>query len=193
MMISPSARQKLLDIARASIAARVGLSPAAPSPAGLNLGPPAGAFVTLHLHGELRGCIGHLGADRPLVDVVASCAAAACSSDPRFPAVTAAEVAEIEIELSVLGPLEAINSLDQIEVGRHGLLVEKGGRRGLLLPQVATEQQWDSRTFVEQTCRKAGLPQDAWQGNARLWRFEAEVFGEADRPAPAPDPPGRAS
>jgi AmmeMemoRadiSam system protein A len=136
----------------------------------------AGAFVTLHEHGELRGCIGHIEADQPIADVVRRCAASACSSDPRFPAVTPAELGDIEIELSILGALEPVTDLDDVEVGRDGLVVELGYRRGLLLPQVATEQGWDRQTFIEQTCHKAGLPRDAWQHGAKLWKFQAEVF-----------------
>jgi AmmeMemoRadiSam system protein A len=171
-------RTLLLRIARESIAARAGgqHAPAvAPTPALLR---PAGAFVTIHRHGQLRGCIGHIEADRPLVDTVASCAVAASTADPRFPAVTAAELPAADLEISVLGPLERITSPEEVEVGRHGLLVEWGAHRGLLLPQVATEQGWDARTFVAQTCRKAGLPADALENGATLWRFEAEVFDE---------------
>ena len=137
-----------------------------------------GAFVTLHRGGELRGCIGRLDADGPLPEVIAQCAVAACSADPRFSPVATAELSAIEIELSLLGALEPITDPTQIEIGRHGLLIEKGRRRGLLLPQVATEHRWDRLQFLAQTCRKAGLPNDAWQQGARLWRFEAEVFGD---------------
>lgn len=101
-----------------------------------------------------------------------------CSQDPRFSAVTRVELAALDIELSVLGPLEAFARLDDIELGRHGLVVQVGRRRGLLLPQVATEWQWDPLTFVEQTCAKAGVSQNAWKTGATLLRFEAEVFCE---------------
>src|SRR5256885_10100369 len=99
-----------------------------------------GAFVTLHKHGELRGCIGHIEADQPLGRVVPRCAVAAASTDPRFPAVSLAEISELEIEISLLGPLEAITGPADIVVGRHGLVVEREWHRGLLLPQVATER-----------------------------------------------------
>jgi AmmeMemoRadiSam system protein A len=144
----------------------------------------SGVFVTLHHRGELRGCIGHIEGDDVLTRIVARCAIAACSDDPRFPPVASAELPEIQIEMSLLGPLEPIAGPSEIEVGRHGLVVEMGRQRGLLLPQVATEWQWDAVTFLSQTCRKAGLPPHSWQQGAmvKLWRFEAEVFAEDVQP-----------
>ena len=181
-------RQMLLRLAREAIAAHVGrpLSQSAiPDPQSAMRDPqspilarPAGAFVTLHKRGDLRGCIGHIEATEPLGKVVPRCAVAACSTDPRFPPITPAELEEIDLEISLLGPLEPIAGPPDIEVGRHGLLVESGRQRGLLLPQVATEWQWDAETFLAHTCHKAGLPRDAWKHGAKLWRFEAEVFSE---------------
>jgi AmmeMemoRadiSam system protein A len=168
----------LLQIARDAIIAHViGTPPPEPVTTGA-AARHGGAFVTLHSHGELRGCIGHVEADEALGPTIARCAVAACSSDPRFPAVTAGEIADLDIELSLLGALEPIVGLDEIEIGRHGLVVEMGWHRGLLLPQVATEWNWDREAFVAHTCQKAGLPRDAWKRGAKLWRFEAEVFGE---------------
>ena len=118
------------------------------------------------------------------MEAVAECARAACSTDPRFPPVTETELADISIELSLLGPAIAVTSLDEIEIGRDGLIVEWAVSAGSLLPQVATECRWDPRTFVEHTCRKAGLRPDDWQHGAELWRFEAEVFGEEGRRVP---------
>lgn len=138
----------------------------------------AGVFVTLYENGELRGCIGHMDPDEPLVAALVDAAVAACSHDPRFPPVSRDELSRISIELSILGQLEPVATIDDIAIGRHGLLVEQGRRRGLLLPQVAVEHQWTAATFVAHTCRKAGLPDHAWPGDAVLWRFEAEVFGE---------------
>jgi AmmeMemoRadiSam system protein A len=138
----------------------------------------AGAFVTLHRRGELRGCIGHVEADQPLVHVVFRCAVAAATDDQRFAAITAAELADVDIEISIMGAVERISTLSEIVIGRHGLLVERDRHRGLLLPQVAVEQGWAPDRFLSETCRKAGLPDDAWQREAGLWRFEAEVFGE---------------
>ena len=184
--MTASEREELLKIARDAMAAHAhGQQPLDVRHGETRL---AGAFVSIHKHGDLRGCIGHIEADRPLAQVVAQCAVSACTSDPRFPPVTAEELADIDIELSILGPLEPIESPDQIEVGRHGVLVALDRRRGLLLPQVATEWKWDAATFLAQTCRKAGLPMDAWKHGASVWRFEAEVFGESTAAASGPTP-----
>ena len=177
-MTSPEDRGLLLGLARNAITAYVaGVSPA---PAGESdvLARLGGVFVSLHHRGELRGCIGHIAADLPLAQVIPQSAVASCSQDPRFAKVTPTELDDIDIELSLLGPLEAIKGPDEIEIGRHGLLVEQDRRRGLLLPQVAAEWKWDAATFLAQTCRKAGLTADAWKRADHLWRFEAEVFGE---------------
>jgi uncharacterized protein len=179
-MISEQDRTLLLRLAREAIAGHVGLGRTeAPEMSGV-LAQPGGAFVTLHKEGELRGCIGHIEATEALGRVVSRCAVAACSKDPRFAPLTSSELEHIDIELSVLGALEPIEGPGDIEVGRHGLVVELGWQRGLLLPQVATEWNWDAATFLAQTCHKAGLPRDAWQKGARVWRFEAEVFGERE-------------
>ena len=179
-MISEEDRIALLRIARAAITANVtGQAVSEPALSG-DLGRPAAAFVTLLCEGELRGCIGHLERDDALGRVVARCAIAAGMSDPRFPPIAASELAVLEIEISILGPLEPARSAQEIEIGRHGLLVELEGRRGLLLPQVALEWKWDAETFIAHTCLKAGLPFNAWENGARLWRFVAEVFGEEE-------------
>jgi AmmeMemoRadiSam system protein A len=181
-MTSDVDRARLLQIAREAVIAYVhhkgGPAPHAGISADL-ASRRGGAFVTIHHRGELRGCIGHIEGDRLLVRVVADCAASACSVDPRFPPVAADELADIDVELSLLGPLEPILGPDDVEIGKHGLLVAREGRRGLLLPQVATEWKWDALTFLVQTCRKAGLPIDAWKRGAEVWRFEAEIFGES--------------
>jgi uncharacterized protein len=177
-MVSDDDRRLLLQLAREAITAHVrSLPPPNPAIVGV-LARAGGAFVSIHNHGELRGCIGHIEANEPLGRVVLRCAVAACSADPRFRGVTPAEVPELEIEVSLLGELESIAGAHDIEIGRHGLVVEYGWNRGLLLPQVAVEWQWGPETFLAQTCHKAGLPHDAWKKGARLWRFEAEVFGE---------------
>ena len=138
-----------------------------------------GAFVTLKKHGELRGCIGTLECRGPLVEEVARVAASAALEDPRFSPVRPAELDDLDVEVSVLGPLEPIDPFDPdaIVIGRHGLVVEQGPRRGLLLPQVATEWKMDRETFLAHTCAKAGLPPDAWRRGAKVYRFAAEVFG----------------
>ena len=177
-MTSESERTLLLRIARDAIAAHVG-GGAAPRVALTGvLAREGGAFVTLTIETHLRGCIGHIGRDEPLGFVIPRCAVAACSSDPRFDPVTAAEVPCLALEISLLEPLEPIAEAGDVTVGRHGLVVERGGRRGLLLPQVATDWGWDAETFLAETCHKAGLHRDAWKHGATLWRFEADVFGE---------------
>jgi AmmeMemoRadiSam system protein A len=178
-MIPEPDRRRLLALARDSITACAqGMPrPEIAAPGGGERR--AGLFVSLHKHGDLRGCIGRLDTDEPLSRIVADCARSACSADPRFPPVAPAELPDIDIELSVLGDLESVASPDDVVVGQHGLVVELGRARGLLLPQVATQWGWDARSFVEQACRKAGLPPDAWQHGAKMWRFEAEVFTES--------------
>lgn len=177
-MTSDTDRAALLRIARAAISARVLRADAPALDVTGTLGRRAGAFVTLRNHGDLRGCIGRVEATAALSRVVAECALAAATEDSRFPPVTPSEVHDLEIEISVLGPLEALTTLDDFDVGRHGLVVSAGWQRGLLLPQVAVERRWDRETFLAQTCHKAGLPRDAWKHGADVWRFEAEVFSD---------------
>jgi AmmeMemoRadiSam system protein A len=180
-VINEADRQRLLRAAREAIVAHVS-GEEVDLPTGMevsdSLGRPGAAFVSIHHGGELRGCIGHLEAKLPLLQVVCECAVAASSADPRFPAISPVELPGLEIELSVLGPFEPLASAEELEVGRHGLFVERQWQRGLLLPQVATEWGWDRETFLAQTCHKAGLPRDAWKKDAKVWRFEAEVFAE---------------
>ena len=183
-MTSSAERELLLQIARAAMAAHVrGSAQPAPRASGV-LAREGGAFVTLRLWGALRGCIGHVTVNEPLGRVIPRCAVAACSSDPRFDPVTAAELPRVALEISLLEPLEAIAGARDVEIGRHGLVVERGRQRGLLLPQVATDWGWDREAFLAETCQKAGLPRDAWKHGATLWRFEAEVFGEPEAGAP---------
>jgi AmmeMemoRadiSam system protein A len=144
-----------------------------------------GAFVTLHKGGRLRGCIGYIESLKPLYQTVCECAMAAALHDPRFDPVAPEELPSLHLEISVLSPLEDI-SAEQVEVGRHGLLVSRGPQRGVLLPQVAVEWKWDARQFLEETCLKAGLPPDAWRHGARIQAFTAQVFAEphgSPRPA----------
>lgn len=175
-------RRDLLAAARESLAAHfAGRSPVLPAAAGA-LGRPGGAFVTLRraADGELRGCIGHMEADAPLLDTVAEVAVAAATRDVRFSRVTERELPSLRIEISVLSPLAPIAASD-VEVGRHGLLVACGGRRGVLLPQVPGEYGWDRETFLAHTCEKAGLPRDSWkETGVELFGFTATVFGEGD-------------
>ena len=138
-----------------------------------------GAFVTLHNKGALRGCIGFIFAVKPLVETVREMAVAAALRDPRFTPVDISELPALDIEISVLTPLREIQDINEIKVGEHGLYVQKGHNTGLLLPQVASEYNWDRETFLQQTCRKAGLPQDAWHDESTTIKiFSAQVFGE---------------
>jgi len=177
-MLTSAERAALLRFARDTIAAHLNGS-APPPPVGLtDPGAHSGAFVTLHARGELRGCIGHPGSPRPLDEVVGVCAVAAATEDPRFPPLTAAELPDVKVEISVLTPITPVGAVSEIEVGRDGLIVQDGFRRGLLLPQVAAERGWDRDTFLSHTCVKAGLRQDAWRTGATISRFQAEVFSE---------------
>jgi len=145
------------------------------------LSEPRGAFVTLHKHGQLRGCIGYIEAVKPLVETIVDMAKAAAFNDWRFPPVNADEVPELEIEISILSPIREITDPSQIEVGRHGIIITRGMHRGLLLPQVATEWGWNREKFLEQTCLKAGLPIDAWKKKGtKIEIFSAEVFSEKE-------------
>lgn len=136
-----------------------------------------GAFTTLHLEGEVRGCVGYVFPVSPLFQTVIETARAAAFQDMRFLPVTREEAARLQISISILSLLFPIRA-EEVELGKHGLLVTQGNRRGLLLPQVPAEHGWDLKTFLEQTCRKAGLPPDAWQHEATLEAFTAEIFGE---------------
>ena len=136
-----------------------------------------GVFTTLYLHGNLRGCVGYAIPVVPLYQAVAETARSAAFEDSRFQPVGRQEAPELEISLSVLSPLFPIQPED-VEVGRHGLVISLGAHRGLLLPQVPGEYGWDRETFLQQTCRKAGLASDAWRKGASLEAFKAEVFGD---------------
>ena len=180
-MLSRTDKALLLHTARESITAHLHGTDAAWSAASaVDLPDASGVFVTIKRRGELRGCLGVLQLRASLAAEVARCARDAATADPRFPPMTADELADISLDISVLGPLEEIDPRDEstIIVGRHGLVVEQSVRRGLLLPQVAVEWGWTREQFLDQTCRKAGLAADAWQRGARVFRFDAEVFGE---------------
>lgn len=147
------------------------------------LAAPCGAFVTLHQSdGELRGCIGQMVGDGPLGDLLQEMAIAAGTNDPRFPPVTLAELITLRYEISVLSPMQRTRAED-VKPGTHGLLIRQVRRSGVLLPQVAAEHRWDRETFLQQTCRKAGLPMDAWQQpETEIFTFTAQVFGEDHHP-----------
>jgi AmmeMemoRadiSam system protein A len=149
------------------------------APPSAHLAEPRGAFTSIYLHSELRGCVGYVLPVAPVYAAVAETARAAAFEDTRFYPVTREEAPHLEIEISILSPPQPIHPED-VEVGKHGLLIGMQGHRGLLLPQVPREHGWNRITFLEQTCRKAGLPRDAWQKGATIEAFTAEVFGEKD-------------
>jgi AmmeMemoRadiSam system protein A len=141
-----------------------------------------GLFVTLHVAKKLRGCIGMIEAQATLGETLARCAADAALHDPRFSRMRAEEMNALEIEVSLLTPLEPIRA-EEVEIGTHGLLVERGTRRGLLLPQVAAEHRLDREQFLAETCVKAGLPREAWKDpETKLSGFRCEIIAEARRP-----------
>jgi AmmeMemoRadiSam system protein A len=180
-MFTDAERDTLLDLARRSVTAHVTHAPPPampPAPGNAPWPQVSGVFVTLKRHRQLRGCLGTLDSHRSVVEDVARLAAEASSDDPRFSPMTPDELAGTTLEISVLGPLARVSAPDDIVIGRHGLVVEQGHRRGLLLPQVASERSWSVPEFLRQTCIKAGLPTDAWERGATVYTFDAEVFGE---------------
>jgi AmmeMemoRadiSam system protein A len=187
--LTPAARRALLARAREAIVrvvkgGRVEAAEADDAPPESddeNLGRPAAAFVTLHVGGALRGCIGTSVSRHPLWQVVGEMATAAATRDPRFAPITAGELDGLSVEISVLSPERVVHDSSEIEIGRHGLEVRRRLARGLLLPQVAVEHDFDRERFLAETCRKAGLPADAWRDPATEVRlFEADVFSESD-------------
>jgi AmmeMemoRadiSam system protein A len=177
-MLTETHKGIILDAARRAIVRQVTGDPL-PDGLACDLPQASGVFVTVKSGGVLRGCLGTLECRKGLLQEVIRCAADAASVDPRFRAISASELPDLAIEVSVLGPLEEIDPNDPLTIvpGRHGLVVEQGKRRGLLLPQVATEWEWTREQFLQHTCRKAGLEPDAWRRGARVLRFDAEVFG----------------
>jgi len=174
---SPEERTLLLQLAHDSILSALENREVSVDPPSPHLAEPRGAFTSLYLNGELRGCVGYVLPVSSVYRAVVDTARAAAFEDARFRPVTIEEARQLKIELSILSPPLSI-SPEAVQVGRHGLLVSRAGQRGLLLPQVSTERNWDRITFLQQTCRKAGLPPDAWQKGAVIEAFTAEVFGE---------------
>ena len=138
-----------------------------------------GAFVTIHIKGDLRGCIGYIQGVKSIPETVKDMAAASAFSDPRFSSLSPVEYKKIDIEISILSPVEKVNDVSEIEVGRDGLIITRGSSRGLLLPQVPVEQGWDRDTFLSHTCYKAGIPADSWKNpGVLIEKFSAQVFSE---------------
>lgn len=184
-ILTDDEKRELLRIARATLREYLYSGRVPPGkPHRASLVAEAGAFVTLHKNGELRGCIGTQQEDKPLYKTIQEMAVAAASRDPRFAPVGDAEMDDLSIEVSVLGERRRVDSPDQIEVGKHGLVISARGRRGLLLPQVASERGWDAETFLTHVCEKAGLAADDWRGDdAVVETFTAQVFSEQTHPA----------
>jgi AmmeMemoRadiSam system protein A len=179
---SAAERVLLLQLAHEAIASALARRPTPLASPNRHLAENRGVFTTLYLDGELRGCVGYVFPAFPLYRAVFETARAAAAQDTRFAPVTLDEAPRLKISLSVLSAIEPITA-DRVEIGKHGLLVTLAGQRGLLLPQVPVEHDWDRLTFLQQTCRKAGLPNDAWQKGATLEAFTAEVFSDPGVPA----------
>jgi AmmeMemoRadiSam system protein A len=172
-------RLLLLRLAHEAIVSKVEQREIPLDPPSEHLAQHRGAFTSIYLRSELRGCVGYVLPVSPVYRAVAETARAAAFDDTRFDPVTSQEAPDLEVQLSILSPPRPI-SPDAVEVGRHGLLITMSGHRGLLLPQVSIEHGWDRTTFLAHTCRKAGLPDDAWQKGATIEAFTAEVFGDKD-------------
>jgi AmmeMemoRadiSam system protein A len=176
--LSSEEKALLLQIAREEIEAGCrGGNPPDPEISSPNLNEARGAFVTIHKDGKLRGCIGDIHGRQPLAKTVAEMAVAAAFHDPRFPPVTTDELNHLDLEISVLTPLRQVSEVEEIVVGTHGIYMKRGKKRGLLLPQVATEWGWDRTTFLEHTCTKAGLPRNSWKDKkTEIYIFSADIF-----------------
>ncbi len=181
MPLSPEEKLYLLRLARRTLEAAFSERLYEEEPPPLpGLHRPCGAFVTLHKHGELRGCIGTFQSEKPLYRVVQEMALSAAFNDPRFPPLAREELPEVELEISVLSPLQR-GRPEEVEVGRHGVYIVKGPFRGVLLPQVPVEYGWDRETFLDHVCLKAGLPPRCWEDpDTEIYLFTAEVFSEAE-------------
>ncbi|MBN2008682.1 AmmeMemoRadiSam system protein B [candidate division KSB1 bacterium] len=182
MGLSDDDKATLLTIARQAIECAVsGKSAPKLTVSSPILNEQRGGFVTLTKHSQLRGCIGYIQAVKPLAETIQEMAQAAATRDPRFTPVKKNEVDDLHIEISVLTPIREISDVNEIEVGKHGIIIERGMRSGLLLPQVATEYGWDRTTFLQHTCQKAGLPMDAWQQKDTVIKiFSADIFEEEE-------------
>lgn len=178
--LTPQERQTLLDIARQAIIDKISHGQFEIEPREeKSLNVRGGCFVTIKRQGELRGCIGNFQSHQPLFREVAEMAVNSATRDPRFYPMQVEDLGAFDLEISVLSPLEKIEEVDEIVVGTHGIYLEKGIHRGVLLPQVATEHGWDRLTFLKQTCVKAGLPTDAWQSEeAEIYIFSAQIFSD---------------
>ncbi len=184
--LSEPDQQILLKVARSSILEYLSdRAPRLPQTTSSVLNEPHGVFVSIHKRHELRGCIGNIHPSLSLVRTVSECAITAAVGDPRFLPMTIDELIEVDIEVSILSPMERIDTIDAIEVGRDGLLIIKHSARGLLLPQVGAERGWSREKFLAETRRKAGLGPGDWKDGATIFRFTAHVFGETQKQSQA--------
>ncbi|WP_319777327.1 AmmeMemoRadiSam system protein A [Maridesulfovibrio sp.] len=176
--LSQEEKDYLKDLVRKSILCRLNRQEEpTPDPVTGHMREEYGAFVTLTKNGHLRGCIGNVQGSGPLYKTIWKMARAAAFDDPRFPPLKEAEFKDIEIEISILSPINVCKDVEQIVIGRHGLIMQRGMQSGLLLPQVAVDWKWDRKQFLAQTCNKAGMEPDAWKDPAtNIFWFEAEVF-----------------
>jgi AmmeMemoRadiSam system protein A len=171
-------KSTLLELARTTIECKLkGKDALEFTPDSNTLKENRGAFVSLHRHGNLRGCIGYITAEKPLYKTIQEMALSAAFHDPRFGPLKENEFDDLDIEISVLTPMQQISDINEIEVGKHGLMIVKDYLSGLLLPQVATDFGWDRETFLSHTCSKAGLPEEAWKDkDTKIYAFSADVF-----------------
>ncbi len=173
-------KKELMAIARKSVAKKLEGRDFNPSSDLEGLQQKAGAFVTIHKEGALRGCIGNFISNAPLYQTVSEMALSAAFKDPRFTPLKIKELNKIDFEISVLSPLREITDISEIEVGKHGIYITKDYDRGVLLPQVATEYGWDRETFLSHTCTKAGLAENEWKKDVKIEIFSAQIFGEKE-------------
>ncbi len=183
--LSDSDRKSILELARQAVVEAVAqrrLLQQIPQPVVFEQ--KCGVFVTLHVHGKLRGCIGVIESNEGLGQEIVKCAVGAAINDPRFSPMEPAELPGLEIEVSLLSHLQPIRP-HEIEIGTHGLLIQQGLHRGLLLPQVAVEHKLGKEQFLEETCHKAGLPRDAWKApDTHIYAFTCDILAEEQKPAP---------
>lgn len=172
-------KRMLLSIAREAIVSHISRSPAKPREIKSDkLSEEVGCFVTIKADDKLRGCIGNFISNKPLHRLVQEMAIAAATQDPRFYPMKESDLGSFKLEISVLSPLRKIAAVDEIQVGVHGIYLERNVHRGVLLPQVAVEHGWDRETFLQQTSRKAGMGLDDWKDNTDIYVFSATVFNE---------------
>jgi len=183
-MLTHELKRELLGIARNSIAAALQPKPARTVGSPLvsqELSKPCGAFVTIRMDRDLRGCIGYMESHLPLAEVIAEVAVKAALDDPRFPPLALRELDQVTLEISILSPMRRISSMEEIHVGEHGLMLELESSKGVFLPQVATEYGWNAEEFLEAVCGKSGLHRLSWKdANAKISVFTAEVIDEEE-------------